>query len=203
MQRIQLLLSSFQQRLHPSAACFDGDTRTRKAGEDDGKVSVRVSKRQLPRAEIVRDRKHALNSGTVCDRGVATDGTAATRSYLGVLEEGRDAGDVQAETSRGASRSVNAAGEERVLLLLRRHARRARQRRNPQTQAHARAQPPTEHGPRRCVFNPSADRTTLRAASTGETTETSIIRWGGARGARALRLEDRAVTDGREERRSR
>lgn len=46
-------------------------------------------------------------------------------AYLRVLEESRDASDVQTEASRGASRSVNAGSEERVVLLLRAHASRA------------------------------------------------------------------------------
>lgn len=49
----------------------------------------------------------------------------SARSYLGVFEEGGDASDVQAEASRGASRSVNTAGEERLVLLPRAHAPRA------------------------------------------------------------------------------
>lgn len=51
---------------------------------------------------------------------------AAACSYLRVLEESGDAGDVQAEASRGASRSVNAGSEERVVLLPRAHTSRAR-----------------------------------------------------------------------------
>lgn len=50
---------------------------------------------------------------------------AAACSYLRVFEEGGDASDVQAEASRGASRAVNAAGEERLVLLPRAHAPRA------------------------------------------------------------------------------
>lgn len=53
------------------------------------------------------------------------DFAAAARSYLRVFEEGGDARDVQAEASRGASRSVNTAGEERLVLLPRAHAPRA------------------------------------------------------------------------------
>lgn len=92
---------------------------------------------------------------------------------------------MQTEASRGASRSVNTGSEERVVLLLRRDTSRAHQRGNPQTQGHARVQAPAKHGPAVCVFNPSADRTILRAASTGETKETSIIHRGGATGSRA------------------
>lgn len=51
---------------------------------------------------------------------------AAKCSYLRMFEEGGDASDVQAQASRSASRSVNAAGEERVVLLPRAHAPRAR-----------------------------------------------------------------------------
>ena len=71
----------------------------------------------------------------------------ATCSYLGVLEESRDASDVQTEASRGASCSVNTASEERVVLLPRAHTSRAQQRRNPQTQAHTHAQAPGKHAP--------------------------------------------------------
>lgn len=53
------------------------------------------------------------------------DFAAAARSYLRVFEEGGDASDVQAEAARGASRSVNTAGEERLVLLPRAHAPRA------------------------------------------------------------------------------
>ena len=53
-------------------------------------------------------------------------GPAAACSDLRVLEESGDAGDVQAEASRGASRSVNAGSEERVVLLPRAHTSRAR-----------------------------------------------------------------------------
>lgn len=37
-------------------------------------------------------------------------------TYLGVLEKGGDASDVQAETPWGTSSSVNAGSEERVIL---------------------------------------------------------------------------------------
>lgn len=103
-----------------------------------------------------------------------------------MLEEGRDASDVQTEASRGASRSVNAGSEERVVLLPGAHAPGAQQRRNPQTQRRAHAQAPGKHGPRvrsLPVFYPATGRTILRAGSTGETKETSIIHWGGATGA--------------------
>lgn len=52
--------------------------------------------------------------------------SVATCLYLRVLEKSRDASDVQAEASRGASCSVNTGSEERVVLLPRRHTSRAR-----------------------------------------------------------------------------
>lgn len=67
--------------------------------------------------------------------------------YLGVLEERRDARDVQAEAPRGAPRAVNAGSEERVVLLPRGRTSRARQRRNPQTQARAQLQASGKHRP--------------------------------------------------------
>lgn len=109
--------------------------------------------------------------------------SVTTCSYLGVLEESRDASDVQTETSRGASRSVNTGCEERVVLLLCAHAPRAQQRCNPQTQGHAHAHAPGKHGPALVSFYPTTDRTILRAGSAGETKETSIMHWGGVTGS--------------------
>lgn len=97
------------------------------------------------------NRVYSRFSSTHCQKlGGGSPGTA--RSYLGVLEKGRDASDVQAEASRGASRSVNAGSEEGVVLLPRGHAPRAHQRRNPHTQGHAHVQAPAKHGPApRCI----------------------------------------------------
>lgn len=64
-----------------------------------------------------------------------------------MLEEGRDARDVQAEAPRGASRAVHAAGKEGVILLPRAgDPSRTRHGRNPQQQGHTRCvQAPGKH----------------------------------------------------------
>lgn len=100
-----------------------------------------------------------------------------------MLEKGRDASDVQAEASRRASRSVNAAGEERVVLLPRTHTSRTRHRGNPQIQAHhAHVQAPGKHGPVAPVdLIPSRIGHYCVQTPPEKTKETSIIHRGGVR----------------------
>lgn len=123
-----------------------------------------------------------------------------------MLEKGGDASDVQTEAPRSASRSVNAAGEERLVLLPPGRAPgAARQRCNPQTQGRAHGQAPGKHGPQRLwLLIPPRIVQHCAQAAPGETKETSIMRRGGVTGAHApLRLEELAVSDRHGERRSR
>lgn len=120
-----------------------------------------------------------------------------------MLEERRDARDVQAEAPRGAPRAVNAGSEERVVLLPRGHTSRARQRRNPQTQARAQLQASGKHRPAAGFLIPPRSGRHCSQAPPKKLKKLQLYRGGGATGLKALGLDDPALSDVHEETRGR